>query len=185
MPAPAFRLLAAAVAAALLVAAPTAHAQTALSSGNWTSFTFGGVGSGAYEQPFTYTSADQFFVTVLDGYISGDQFELLAGGSLVGTTTAPTSDLLHCYEAEECLADNRFSRGTFLLGPGSYSFNVNTVLSPFDRGGAFIGVNVSDIPAGILAGDVTTTPEPASVALLASGLLALGGVAARRRLASR
>lgn len=178
IPVAASRLVASAtVAAAMLLSAPTAHAQTPLTNGSWTDFTFGGVGSGAESQPFTYTSADQFFITLLDGYQSGDQFQLLAGGSLLGTTTMPTLGATICETEIACLADNDFSRGTFLLGPGSYSFTVNTILSPYSEGGAFIGINVSSV----LTNGMTTTPEPASIALLATGLLALSVVAVRRR----
>lgn len=170
------RLWSAALVATLL-AASSAEAQTPLVSGSWTTFFFGGVGSGASSQPYTYTASSQFFVTVLDGYNSGDQFQLLDGTTLIGTSTAP-ADGSYCDSPAACLASGAFSRGTFLLGPGTYSFNVNVTASPFGEGGAFIGVNVSDALAGTAA---STVPEPATVALTAMGLLGMAGVATRRR----
>ncbi len=138
---------------------------------------FGDVGSGASGEPFTYTSGSQFFITLLDGFASGDQFQLFANGSLVGTTTTPTVGAPFCINASMCLADDAFSRGTFLLDAGSYAFTLKTIQSPLREGGAYLGVNVSST----LAGDIATVPEPASASLLAGGLLALGGVAIRRR----
>lgn len=172
------RLLpAAALAAAALLAAPAAHAQTTLTSGSWTYFEFGGVGSGATGQPFTYTSASAFYVTILDGYASGDLFELLVGSTVIGTSTTPTMNA-NCFDPAMCLADGGFSRGTFLLGAGSYDFNVGVLASPYGSGGAWLGVNVSQELAGTPA--LSTVPEPGTVVLTGAGLALLVGVARRR-----
>ncbi|HEU4629664.1 MAG TPA: PEP-CTERM sorting domain-containing protein [Gemmatimonadaceae bacterium] len=170
------RLWTATLAASLLVAS-SAEAQTPLVDGAWTTFSFGGVGAGASGQPFTYTASSRFFVTVLDGFSSGDQFQLLDGATPIGTSTAPT-DGSYCSSPAECLASSAFSRGTFLLDPGTYSFNVNVTASPFGSGGAYIGINVSDALASTAT---STVPEPATAALTAAGLLAMAGVSTRRR----
>jgi hypothetical protein len=166
------RALAAAVAG--LIAAAPAAAQTPLTSGSWTFFGFGGPGSGATGQPFTFTSATAFTVTVLDSFNPGDQFQLFNAGTLVGSTAAvPAINQEFCVTPAQCLDDPRFSRGTFTLGPGAYSLTVVATVSPFGGGGAWIGANVV----------TEVIPEPSTWALLGTGMLALAAAAGRRRTA--
>lgn len=162
-----------------VAAAAPVQAQTALTSGAFTYFDFGGVGSGADQQPFTFASDTPFYVTVVDGFIAGDEFQLFAGSTLIGATTAvPLNEGIRCETGAACLEDSGFSRGTFFLSAGSYEFNILTVASPFGSGGAFIGANVSETLAGTPA---SVVPEPGTWALLGTGLLALGGISTRRR----
>lgn len=172
------RACALALAASVLLGT-TAGAQTALSSGSWTDFNFAAVGSGATGQPFTYSSSSQFYLTVLDQYLSGDSFDVLNFGALLGSTTAGVVGSDCGGDRAACMANADFGRGTFLLAPGSYSFTIVTTASPYDRGAAAIGVDVSQELAGTPA--MSTVPEPATVALLGTGLLVVAGVGARRR----
>jgi hypothetical protein len=49
------------------------------------------------------------------------------------------------------------------------------------NGTAYINIHTRAYPGGEIRGFITATPEPATVALTATGLLALGGVGLRRR----
>jgi hypothetical protein len=150
--------------------------QTALTSGAFTFFEFGAVGSGASGQPFTYTSASPFTVTVVDGFQAGDRFDLFSGATLIGRTSlVATNSANLCTTGAACLANPALSVGTFAFGAGAYSFTVVTAASPFGSGGAFIGANVAQV--------TSTVPEPTTLGLLAGGVLAVGGLARRRRTA--
>lgn len=169
---------------ALAASAATAAADPIVAN-QWYTFGFGGAGSLGFhcpgctpgdgsvyapDAPWTYTSATAFSVTVLDGFNLIDQFSLLNGGSLVGSTSTPAggscgNDIL------ACLADPSASKGVFALAPGSYSFDIRADLSPQGGGAAFFRVDAA----------VSAVPEPSTYILMATGLVAIAGFARRRK----
>jgi hypothetical protein len=176
--------------AALLATVPnTAKAQD-INAGVWYEFGFGDVGSLGYpcpdlctqgtnpvpdtppDAPWTYSSAFGGTFTIVDGFSPGDQFDLLNYGVSQGTTSAPNSDGADCgNDITACLNDPDMSKGTFAFGPGDYSWDIYTDLSPYQAGAGFFRVDEA--------------PEPSTYLLLSTGLsiLSLGGVRKRRRAA--
>uniref|UniRef100_UPI00398327CB CHRD domain-containing protein n=1 Tax=Gemmatimonas sp. TaxID=1962908 RepID=UPI00398327CB len=55
------------------------------------------------------------------------------------------------------------------------------LLQGFSNGNAYFNIHSSSFLGGEIRGFVTTVPEPSTVILLASGLVAVGGMARRRR----
>lgn len=135
----------------------------------WTEFSFGGVGSPAGGNPFTFTALSDVFLSVTDSGLSGDRFEIFIDSVSVGQTSASGSfgdGIGNNYDA--AFADPRWSSGSYLLGPGVYSVDIFTTVSPFGGGGAALRVD-------------TAIPEPATFGLLGVALLGVG--IARRKLA--
>ena len=73
-------------AAVCMFATVPVQAQTPLTSGDFNLFSFAGVGSSASGQPFTFSSAMSFYITVVDGAATGDQFQLSNGLTPLGTS---------------------------------------------------------------------------------------------------
>ncbi len=122
---------------------------------------------------FTFTSATPFTFTIVDGFASGDRFALLNGATLIGTTSAPTAGGSCGSDITACRASAAHSQAMFMLAAGSYAFDIRVEANApgFEDGAAFFEITQA----------VTTTPEPATYVMLASGLLAIGGIARRRR----
>jgi hypothetical protein len=109
---------------------------------------------------FTLTGVAQLIVQ--DLFLSTDQFVIydIARG-LLGLTSSPVAGG-SCGSDFACASsDPRYSLGVFNLGPGSYSIG-GTQVAGTSGAGAFIIQTITPIPV------------PASLPLLAAGLLALG-----------
>ena len=160
------------------VAARPAAAQPVL-DGGWSQFDWFSV-AGGIESPFdafSLTSANPFVVRVVDCCVIGDQFQLSWTGSAVGSmSTGPfVGDGLQSgqFSGDNAWADPRLSKGSVLLAPGTYDFTleITRFATGSTNGAGFIDAATS----------VSAVPEPSTVALVAGGLVALAGVARRRR----
>lgn len=172
----------AALGVAAVMAAGTASAD-AISTNVWYEFGFDGVGTsltggsgtipladpaatsvGNPAWTFTLTRPGTLFVT--DAFESGDRFEILDFGTVIGRTSGPNVGSQCGSDLSCALADPDFSSGSFLLGAGSHSISGTLLQTIAPGAGAFI-VNVSAVPL------------PAAATMLLTALAALGGLALR------
>lgn len=78
---------------------------------------------------------------VVDGFSSGDQFELSSNGNSLGITSVPSTGA-NCVSDITCaLGDTRFSQGSFPLSPGTNTLTGTTVLSPLGGGAGFFTIS--------------------------------------------
>ena len=183
------KLMMTAVAAGALVAAAPAAAAP-ITVGQWYTFGFSGQGSAigngngfslgtnpvavaAPDSPWTFVLASVGSITVVDGFISGDQFAISDFGSAIGTTSAPTTGSSCGSDISACLANASMSKGTFSLAAGSHSIT-GTLPTSVGAGAGFFIVRGSDIAA---------VPEPATWAMMLVGFGAMGVSMRRRRVA--
>lgn len=112
--------------------------------------------------PWTFTAlAGGNLLTVVDAFVTGDQFEVFDFGVSIGLTSAPADG--DCGDDPvPCLTDPNASKGGFLLAPGDHSISIVPVLSPGGGGSAYLFV----------AGEAVI-PEPGIWILFGSGLLAV------------
>jgi hypothetical protein len=81
------------------------------------------------------------------------------------------------------LAQTTSYTSAFLTGSGGTAAGARArLIAGFDAGTAYFNLHSTAFPGGEIRGfSVAVVPEPASVVLMGTGLLALGGIAARRR----
>jgi len=169
----------AAVAAALSAFSPlAAQAVTLPTDGSWSEFDFDQTGSALYDlssldTSFTFTLTGNSVLRVVDAGFSGDRFDLFVNGQHLGLTSAPTAQAAGAnpvFDAAALWQDTHFSKGSWLLGAGTYTLTGHAVLSPYEGGFGYLSV--------------TAVPEPETFALLLAGL-GLVGVASRRRVTTQ
>ncbi len=172
-------LIVAAVAALALFATKPVYA-TGISIGTWYSAVCSDLNTDCANQfggfdwsdpgpgPWTFSGAAS--VTLLDCCTSGDSYSLFDNGGLIGTTPV-SAEACGAFTVADALATPGCTRASFALGAGDHSL---TIQSPVAGGG---------LPDQVFfrAGESTVqTPEPASMLLLAGGLVGLRLIRRRR-----
>ena len=114
--------------------------------------------------PWTFTLPIGGTLTVIDGFQSGDQFNVTDSGVSLGDTSVPILGANCGFNFAACLSNPDMSIGVFALGSGTHAIDGTAIAMPFGGGTAFFEVtpNVSPVPA------------PAALPLFATGLVALG-----------
>jgi len=159
--------LAVIAAGSALVATPASAADILLDQ--WYNFVFGGVGSSLASGgelgtnpdaiypgagPWTFTLTGSGTLTLIDGFLSGDQFNVTNFGISIGDTSLPTEGAACGSNITACLATPEISQGVFALGPGAHSISGTTLLSPFGGGAGFFIVREGSV------GQHGAVPEP-------------------------
>jgi len=158
------------VVAATLATAGLAQAGTinyTVDSG-WDRFSAGAVGT-TVNRKFSFSLTQNAILSIVDGFVAGDRFEVFSNGASIGMTSIPGTGPNTGMNFDAALADGIHSMGQFILGPGSYLISL-VVLS---RSGTDTAGHI-----GAIRADTAPVPVPAAGALLLS---ALGAVALRRR----
>lgn len=188
------QLLAVALAAATVIAAP-AHATTVAlpGDGSWNAFNvdsfiasdFGNgwiadTNGSALNFTFTIGAGQVGTLTVVDAEYAGDTFSVTNFGNALGVTSGVpvgiydgSVDPVHDFDT--ALADPSFSRGVFQLHAGSYSISGSLLQSV-----QFLGADL-DATTGAVRLSISAIPEPSSTALMFGGLAAVALLARRRR----
>lgn len=138
---------------------PSGQSCTPSSGGN-SSF----VGAPAW----TFASALPTLLTVTDAFQAIDRFFVLDNAIALGPTSVPSNNGSdNCgSDPVPCLADSRFSHGTFALAPGAHSLTMIQILNDGSGAGYF---------------RLDPVPEPGTLLLFGTALTGLGGLMARRR----
>lgn len=159
--------------AAALVSAGSARAATInlVADSGWSRFAYGDVGT-TVGRSFSFSLAANAILTIVDGFLAGDQFEVFANTLSLGTTSAPVTPSANTgMDFDAALADGDHSWGSFLLGPGDYVISMDVLA----RSGGSSGNHL-----GAIRLDMAAVPVPAGGALLLSGL-GLAAFLRRRR----
>lgn len=133
------------LAAATLGVADTAQAVS-LNSGQFTSFSFGGVGSTSSSFDFS-VGADGADLRVTDAGFAGDIFQVSNFGTVIGTTSSvSTNDDIFESNGRAGFRNPLFSSGIFSLNEGDQSITISPTASPFDSGTGFIRFDPKGVP---------------------------------------
>lgn len=169
-------LKALAVAAATVTAAadpaPVSAATINLvADSGWIRFGFGDVGT-TVPRSFGFTLAANAVLTIVDGFVAGDQFEVFSNTVSLGNTSNPvTPSKATGMNFDAALAGGNHSFGTYILGAGTYLISMNVIGRSPGSGNHL----------GAIRLDMAAVPVPAGGVLLLSGLGVAALIRRRRR----
>ncbi len=98
----------------------------------------------AAENPFTFTLTQPGYLSVVDCYIDGDQFEVRDGTTLIATTSVPKNDGYFVGTPDAAWADHPdFSWASIPLAAGAHSINIRLIAAAAGPpgGAAFLRVD--------------------------------------------
>ena len=188
------RRIASYAAAALVTAAfPAALSAAPIVLDQWYTFGFGAAGTFGFncltctlgvrsvfpgDPAWTITTNQSFTFLLTDGFQQGDSFTLFDFGVPVGATPGVAQDAGHTCVNDEvaCFLDPLMSHNAFAQGVGAHSYEIRVDVSPFGGGAAFFCLDTGND----LCRSTPPIPEPSTYVLLATGLIAIAGVARRR-----
>jgi hypothetical protein len=116
----------------------------ALAFGRWTHFQVAGTGSRS--AVFTFSSDTPVLLRVTDAFCRGDEFRGFDRGfALFNTSSVATDpscdDEPSVQSGAMAWADPSYSKGRFLLQPGSHRVRIQITDSPFGGAGAFLRID--------------------------------------------
>jgi hypothetical protein len=165
-------------AAAFALLAGAASATTIVAGSDWQYDQVNSSNAASLSSPWTFTVASgEAVFRVTDGFTAGDLYQLFNGGTLVATSTYYAGAALasaNPYFFEDAFQSVSYSKIEYLVGPGSYSFNI-------------FGNGAAGFPAGfgvrldtVVATPTTTVPDVATWSLMLVGFGMIGGSMRRR-----
>lgn len=189
------QMLAAALAAATLIAAPVHATTVALAAdGSWNEFTVDAQAAPAYGNgwidyadgsplsfTFTIATGSTGTLSVVDAGFAGDTFTLTNFATALGSTSSVDAGNVEGnveFDFGAAFANPAYSHGVFTLGAGTYRISGALLQSVYDD----IGGSALDATNGALRLSVASVPEPSGIALSLAGLAAVALLARRRRI---
>jgi hypothetical protein len=163
-----------------MLGAKPASAQELVVGSGWQVFSWSGSAFSSPWTSFQFSPAGPSVVRITDCCTYGDQFRLSWTGTTSGffDTSIPSGVGFGSIDPDVSYADPLNSSGSASFGPGNYTFSLELLSTAqgFSFGDGWI---IAD--AGT---DIGVVPEPATLSLLATGLVGLAG-ARRRKLAAK
>jgi hypothetical protein len=168
-------LLAGTAAGALAASGLPASALPIAPGSGWVSDSVSAGTTPSTNSPITFTITKDAYFSVTDAFVPGDVYQVSNSApphTVVGTTSfvslpfhwVNTGGTFNSAWANDAV----YSKISLLLGPGSYSFNIEDIAAHFG------------LPAGFGERLDYAVPEPLSIALFGTGLLGLGLIQRRR-----
>lgn len=165
-------LLAGVAAAGILAISALPAAATAITANTgWFSDSVSADNTPSANSPYTFTLTSEGALSLTDAFVEGDIYTISDSFTSVVLDTSsftllPTYWIPGATTPDSAWANAGYSHGQLLLGPGSYSLNVEDIS---DAG----------LPAGFYA-RLDTVPEPSTLTLLGAAMLLLGFVGFKR-----
>lgn len=122
--------------------------------------------------PFTFTSVVPVTMDVTDDFLKGDQFNVYDNTVLVGTTSLVAVDATSPEVGPDAaFADATYSSGSFILGPGSHSIDIEAIGASFTSGRGYIRITTVLVDVDI---DIKPWSDPNSVNRNKKGVIPVG-----------